>query len=80
MAESINSPVVDDSKPILIIGAGVVGLTLVQGCGRAGIPFQIFESLEVSSERVKAGDYRCIGRSDRCKGPLVLSSQLSWKR
>ncbi|KAH6671677.1 hypothetical protein B0J14DRAFT_594172 [Halenospora varia] len=35
---------------VLIIGAGVVGLTLAQGCREAGIPFKIFEKLEASSE------------------------------
>jgi 2-polyprenyl-6-methoxyphenol hydroxylase-like FAD-dependent oxidoreductase len=40
----------DNSRPILIIGAGVVGLTLAQGCREAGIPFQIFEKLDASSE------------------------------
>jgi 2-polyprenyl-6-methoxyphenol hydroxylase-like FAD-dependent oxidoreductase len=41
----------DSSRPVLIIGAGVVGLTLAQGCRQAGIPFEIFESHEVSSEK-----------------------------
>jgi hypothetical protein len=40
----------DESHPILIIGAGVVGLTLAQGCREAGIPFQIFEKLDAPSE------------------------------
>lgn len=39
------------TKPVLIIGAGVVGLTIAQGCRGAGIPFQIFERHEASSER-----------------------------
>lgn len=36
---------------MLIIGAGVVGLTIAHGCRQAGIPFQIFERREASSER-----------------------------
>jgi len=40
----------DESHPILIIGAGVVGLTLAQGCREAGIAFKIFEKLDASSE------------------------------
>jgi len=36
---------------VLIIGAGVVGLTLAQGCRNAGIPFEIYEQLPESSER-----------------------------
>jgi 2-polyprenyl-6-methoxyphenol hydroxylase-like FAD-dependent oxidoreductase len=39
------------TKPVLIIGAGVVGLTLAQGCREAGIPFQIFEQNEEKSKR-----------------------------
>ncbi|TVY82359.1 putative FAD-dependent monooxygenase [Lachnellula suecica] len=41
----------DKPRPILIIGAGVVGLTLAQGCREAGILFQIFEKLDASSEK-----------------------------
>lgn len=33
---------------VLIIGAGIVGLTLAQGLREAGIPFQIFEKLDAS--------------------------------
>ncbi|KAH7353585.1 hypothetical protein B0T11DRAFT_287070 [Plectosphaerella cucumerina] len=32
-----------NTKPVLIIGAGIVGLTLAQGLLKAGIPFIIFE-------------------------------------
>ncbi|KUJ14224.1 FAD/NAD(P)-binding domain-containing protein [Mollisia scopiformis] len=42
---------IDSPKEVLIIGAGVVGLTLAQGCREAGIPFRIFEQHELSSER-----------------------------
>jgi len=49
MAEGTKSKF-DGSHPILIIGAGVVGLTLAQGCHEAGIPFQIFEKLDAASE------------------------------
>ncbi|KAI0470536.1 hypothetical protein GGR56DRAFT_133374 [Xylariaceae sp. FL0804] len=31
------------AKPVLIIGAGVVGLTLAQGLKKAGIPFEVLE-------------------------------------
>ena len=41
----------DASIPVLIIGAGVAGLTIAQGCREAGIPFQIFEQHDASSER-----------------------------
>lgn len=41
----------DAKKPVLIIGAGVVGLTIAQGCRHAGIPFEIFEQHEAASER-----------------------------
>jgi hypothetical protein len=51
MAERTSRPAFDKSKPVLIIGAGVVGLTLAQGCRQAGIPFQIFESHDASSEK-----------------------------
>lgn len=51
MAERTSRPAFDKSKPVLIIGAGVVGLTLAQGCHQAGIPFQIFESHDASSEK-----------------------------
>ena len=47
MADSPSRP----SKPVIIIGAGVAGLTLAQGCREAGIPFEIYEQLEVSSTR-----------------------------
>lgn len=43
MAGSGTDTSIDATKPIRIIGAGVVGLTLTQGCREAGIPFQIFE-------------------------------------
>ena len=39
------------STEVLIIGAGVVGLTLAQGCRNAGIPFKIFEKRDASTER-----------------------------
>lgn len=51
MAGSGTDTSIDATKPILIIGAGVVGLTLAQGCREAGIPFRIFEQHEASSER-----------------------------
>ena len=38
-------------KAVLIIGARVVGLTLAQSCPQAVIPFEIFESHNVSSEK-----------------------------
>lgn len=31
------------SDPILIIGAGIVGLTIAQACRKEGIPYRIFE-------------------------------------
>lgn len=45
-----NVPSLRCAGDVLIIGAGVVGLTLAQGCREAGIPFKIFEKLEASSE------------------------------
>lgn len=51
MAESTKSHAFSTTRPVLIIGAGVVGLTLAQGCREAGIPFEIFESHDVSSEK-----------------------------
>jgi 2-polyprenyl-6-methoxyphenol hydroxylase-like FAD-dependent oxidoreductase len=51
MAESKVKCNIDTPRPVLIIGAGVVGLTLAQGCREAGIPFQIFEQQEASTER-----------------------------
>jgi 2-polyprenyl-6-methoxyphenol hydroxylase-like FAD-dependent oxidoreductase len=39
------------TRPILIIGAGVVGLTIAQGCRQAGIPFRIFEKHNPTSQR-----------------------------
>jgi len=47
MSASLSKP----SKPVIIIGAGVAGLTLAQGCREAGIPFEIYEQLELSSTR-----------------------------
>lgn len=41
----------DEARPVLIIGAGVVGLTLAQGLREAGIPFKLFEKLDASSEK-----------------------------
>jgi hypothetical protein len=51
MAEITPKPSFNATKPILIIGAGIAGLTLAQGCRNAGLPFQIFERYEESSER-----------------------------
>jgi 2-polyprenyl-6-methoxyphenol hydroxylase-like FAD-dependent oxidoreductase len=51
MADSKVKCNIDTSRPVLIIGAGVVGLTLAQGCREAGIPFQIFEQQAASTER-----------------------------
>jgi 2-polyprenyl-6-methoxyphenol hydroxylase-like FAD-dependent oxidoreductase len=51
MAESKVKCNIDTSKPVFIIGAGVVGLTLAQGCREVGIPFQIYEQQEASTER-----------------------------
>jgi 2-polyprenyl-6-methoxyphenol hydroxylase-like FAD-dependent oxidoreductase len=51
MAKSKVKCNIDTSRPVLIIGAGVVGLTLAQGCREAGIPFRIFEQQEASTER-----------------------------
>ena len=31
------------SDPILVIGAGIVGLTIAQACRKKGIPYRIFE-------------------------------------
>lgn len=31
------------SKPIVVIGAGLVGLTLAQGLKKAGFPFEIYD-------------------------------------
>lgn len=33
----------EDEFKVLIIGAGIVGLTIAQGCRENGIPFEIFE-------------------------------------
>src|SRR3954471_23745377 len=48
MAEKL---AINPSKTVLIVGAGVVGLTLAQGLREAGIPFQIFEQHDEASER-----------------------------
>ncbi|TPX13007.1 uncharacterized protein E0L32_006652 [Thyridium curvatum] len=40
-----------DRKPVLIIGAGVVGLTLAHGLQKLGIPFQIYERDDHISSR-----------------------------
>lgn len=39
------------SQPVLIIGAGVSGLTLAQACRKAGIPYRIFERDESATHR-----------------------------
>ena len=41
------------SKPlhVLIAGAGVVGLTIAQGCRQHGIPFTIFEQVPDRNSR-----------------------------
>jgi 2-polyprenyl-6-methoxyphenol hydroxylase-like FAD-dependent oxidoreductase len=70
---------VDAPKPILIIGAGVVGLTLAQGLRAAGIPFQIFEQLEESSERSQGWGltlHWSLNALERTIGPQ-LSARLS---
>jgi glycine/D-amino acid oxidase-like deaminating enzyme len=36
---------------VLIVGAGIVGLTIAQGCRRQGIPFTIFEGDESRESR-----------------------------
>ncbi|KAM0722681.1 hypothetical protein Q7P37_002122 [Cladosporium fusiforme] len=39
------------SQPVLIIGAGVSGLTLAQACRKAGIPYRLFERDESATHR-----------------------------
>ncbi|RYC62294.1 hypothetical protein CHU98_g3907 [Xylaria longipes] len=40
-----------DPRPIIIIGAGIVGLALAQGLKKEGIPFQIYERDETLDHR-----------------------------
>ncbi|KAF8855207.1 FAD/NAD(P)-binding domain-containing protein [Acephala macrosclerotiorum] len=40
----------EDGFKVLIIGAGIVGLTIAQGCRENGIPFEIFERDEGGSK------------------------------
>ncbi|KAI3324525.1 FAD/NAD(P)-binding domain-containing protein [Xylariaceae sp. AK1471] len=41
----------DSPRPIIIVGAGIVGLTLAQGLKMEGIPFQIYERDEAVDQR-----------------------------
>lgn len=41
----------DTQKPIIIIGAGLVGLTLAQGLRKAGFSFQIYDRDSSLDER-----------------------------
>ncbi len=45
------SPVLTSAHPLLIIGAGITGLTIAQGCRSSGIPFKIYEQHSATPER-----------------------------
>ena len=38
-------PLPESSLPVIIVGAGPVGLTLALGLARQGVPVQVFETL-----------------------------------
>lgn len=42
---------VEDTKPIIVIGAGLVGLTLAQGLKKAGFDFRIYDRDNSIDER-----------------------------
>lgn len=60
--------------PILIIGAGVAGLTLAQGLRRHSIPFRIFE--RHAQSHIKQGHRFRISRDGQAALNSVLSPQL----
>jgi hypothetical protein len=72
--------VYDESKPVLIIGAGVVGLTLAQGCREAGIPFQIFEQHDESSARSQRWGLSLHWSLKSLERTIGLALQLAFQR
>jgi protoporphyrinogen oxidase len=76
MADEISKNL-KNSSPLLIIGAGIVGLTLAQGCREAKIPFEIYE--QDATERSQGWGlslHWCLDDLERVIGP-ELSARIA---
>lgn len=59
---------------VLIAGAGVVGLTIAQGCLENGIPFTIFEKDDAPDQRTQGWAltlHWCLDALERTIGPRL---------
>jgi len=68
--------ITDPPLHVLIAGAGIVGLTLAQGCRQNGIRYTLFERDERKDERPQGWSlllHWCLDALERTAGPEVVA-------